>query len=197
MLLASPPYSLNIKLYRTASSCPTRESAMDQLVFQSSPTVTLATNQFVNVPVILQFDDTPLISVIREQALGYTTEIPIFHADGTYLAKVKGTRVFPTQAGEKAGIAMRHPQGMTICEMNGKTLFEIAHQAGDAFRTQAELYTPTGFLVKSTDTPTPQIIDSKGQELRVGGVHMRNCSFSGCRIGIWLKSDGSCAIGCN
>jgi len=58
---------------------------MDQLVFQSSPTVTLATNQFVNVPVILQFDDTPLISVIREQALGYTTEIPIFHADGTSL----------------------------------------------------------------------------------------------------------------
>ena len=170
---------------------------MDQLVFQSSPTVTLATNQFVNVPVILQFDDTPLISVIREQALGYTTEIPIFHSDGTYLAKVKGTRVFPTKDGEKAGIAMRHPKGMTICEMNGKTLFEITHQAGDAFRTQAELYTPTGYFVKSTDTPTPQIIDSKGHELRVGGIHMSHCSFSGCRIGIWLKSDGSCAIGCN
>ena len=170
---------------------------MDQLVFQSSPTVTLATNQFVNVPVILQYDDTPLISIIREQALGYTTEIPIFHADGTYLAKVKGTRVFPTKAGELAGIAMRHPQGMTVCEMNGKTLFEVAHQTGDAFRTQAELYTPTGYFVKSTDSPTLQLIDKTGQALQVGGIQMSNCSFSGCRIGIWLKSDGSCSIGCN
>ena len=170
---------------------------MDQLVFQSSPTVTLATNQFVNVPVILQYDDTPLISIIKEQALGYTTEIPIFHSDGTYLAKVKGTRVYPTKAGESAGIAMRHPQGMTVCEMNGKTLFEIAHQTGDAFRTQAELYTPTGYFVKSTDSPTPQIIDKTGHALQVGGIQMSHCTFSGCRIGIWLKSDGTCSIGCS
>lgn len=170
---------------------------MDYLEFQSSPTVILATNQFRNVPVVLQFDETPLISVINEQALGYTTNIHIFHADGTDLARVKGTRVFPTKAGEKAGITMRHPKGMTICEMNGKTLFEITHQAGNAFRTQAELYTPTGYFVKSTDTPTPQIIDSKGYELRVGGIHMSNCYFSDCRVGIWLKSDGTCAIGCN
>ena len=170
---------------------------MDQLVFQTSPTVTLSTNQFVNVPVILQYDDTPLISIIHEQALGFTTEIPIFHSDGTYLAKVKGTRIYPTKDGEKAGIAMRHPQGMTVCEMDGKTLFEIAHQPGEAFRTQAELFTPTGFFVKTTDTPTPQIIDSAGHELKIGGICMSNCFFNGVRIGIWLKSDGSCAIGCN
>jgi hypothetical protein len=59
---------------------------MDELIYQTSPAVTLATNLFVNVPVILQFDDTPLISVVKEQALGFTTEIPIYHADGTYLA---------------------------------------------------------------------------------------------------------------
>ena len=112
---------------------------MDQLVFQSSPTVTLATNQFVNVPVILHYDDTPLILIIEEQAFGDTTEIPIFHSDDTFLAKVKGTQAFPTKAGESAGIAMRHPQGMTVREMNRKTLFEIAHQTGDAFQTQAEL----------------------------------------------------------
>ena len=170
---------------------------MDQLIFQTSPTVTLATNQFINVPVILQFDDTPLISIIREQTLGFTTEIPIFHSDGTYLAKIKGTRVYPTKDGEKASIEMRHPKGRTVCEMGGKTLFEIEHQAGDAFRTQAELYTPTGFFVKSTDSPTPQVIDNSGKWLQVGSIQMSQCSFSGCRIGIWLKSDGSCAIGCN
>jgi hypothetical protein len=173
------------------------EIAMDQLVFQSSPTVTLATNTFVNVPIILQYDETPLISIVREQELSFTTEIPIFHADGTYLAKVKGTRVYPTKAGESAGIGMRHPKGMTVCEMNGKTLFEIAHQSGNAFRTQAELYTPTGYFVKSTDAPTPQVIDNKGHALQVGGMVMSGCSINGFRIGIWLKSDGSCSIGCN
>jgi hypothetical protein len=170
---------------------------MDQLVFQTSPTVTLATNQFTKVPVILQYDDTPLISIVKEQQLGYTTEIPIFHADGTYLAKVKGTRVFTTNAGDLAAIKIRQVQGMTICEMDGKTLFEITHQTGDSFRTQAELYTPTGYFVKSTNSPTPQIIDKTGKALQVGGISMSQCSFVGCRIGIWLKSDGSCLIGCN
>lgn len=170
---------------------------MDKLIYQTSPIVTLATNKFIKVPIILQYDDTPLISIIKEQALGFTTEIPIYHPDGTYLAKVKGTRVYPTKDGEKAGIKMVHPRDMTVCEMNGKTLFEITHEKGDAFRTQAELYTPSGFFVKSADTPIPQVINSEGQILQIGGISMSECTFEGCRIGIWLKSDGSYAIGCN
>ena len=170
---------------------------MDKLIFQTSPTVTLSTNQFTNVPIILQYDDTPLISIIKEQSLGFTTEIPIYHPDGTYLAMVNGTRVYPTKDGEKAGIKMVHPKNMTVCEMNGQTLFEITHESGDAFRTQAELYTPTGFFIKSTDTPIPQVINSNGETLQIGGINMSGCTISGCRIGIWLKSDGSCAVGCN
>jgi len=168
-----------------------------ELIYQTSPNVTFATNQFINVPVILQFDDTPLISIIREEALGFTTEIPIYHSDGTYLAKVRGTRVFATTEGEKAGISMRSFPQVTACEMGGKTLFEIFHQKGDAFRTQAELYTPTGYFVKSSDSPVPSVIKADGGVLQVGGIQMSNNIFSGCRIGIWLKSNGSCAIGCN
>lgn len=170
---------------------------MDKLIYQTAPRVTFATNQFINVPVILQFDDTPLISIIKEQQLGFTTEIPIFHADGTYLAKVRGTRVYPTEEGKKVGITMRNPADMTVCEMDGRTIFEIHHQPGDAFRTSAELYTPTGYFIKGTDKPMPEVIKSDGQALRVGGIIMSNNIFSGCRIGIWLKSDGSCSLGCN
>lgn len=75
-----------------------------ELIFQTTPTVTFATNKFINVPTILQLDETPLISVVKAQDLGFTSEIPIFHADGTYLAKVRGTRIFPTEEGKKAGI---------------------------------------------------------------------------------------------
>jgi len=167
------------------------------LIYQTAPAVNLATNIFINVPTILQFDDTPLISIVREQNLAYTTEIPIFHADGTYLAKVNGTRIFPTEAGKKAGILMRSLPSTTVCEMAGKTLFEVFHQKDDAFRIQAELSTPSGYFVKMSDTPIPTLLRSDGQSLRIGGIIMSGNVFQGCRIGIWLKSDGSCAIGCN
>lgn len=170
---------------------------MDKLIYQTVPKVTFATNQFINVPIILQYDDIPLISIIKLQNLGYTTEIPIYHSDGTYLAKVNGTRIYATKEGEKAGLEMRYPQGMTVCEMNGKTLFEIFHGVGDSFRATAELYAPKGYFIKSHDAPMPEVIKSNGETLQIGGIHMSNNTFSGCRIGIWLKSNGSCAIGCS
>jgi hypothetical protein len=168
-----------------------------ELIYQTSPAVTFATNKFINVPTILQLDDTPLITVVKEQGLGFTSEIPIFHADGTYLAKVRGTRVFPTEEGKKAGIVMRSLPGLTACELDGKTLFEIAHQSGDAFKVQAELYTPTGYFIKSTDADLPSLMKADGTALNVGGIRMTNCSFSGVRIGVWLHSNGSIGIGCN
>ena len=168
-----------------------------ELVYQTTPVVTLSTNTFTNVPTILQFDDTPLISIVREESLGYTSEIPIFHSDGTYLARVRGTRVFPTEAGKKAGIVMRSLPKLTVCELSGKTLFEITHQPGDAFKARAELFTPTGYFVKSTHTELPSLLKSDGTALNIGGIQMTNNSFSGFRIGIWLKSNGSIGIGCN
>ena len=167
------------------------------LIYQTSPAVNLATNIFIGVPTILQFDDTPLISIVKEQSLGFTTEIPIFHADGTYLAKVNGTRVFSTEDGKKAGIVMRSLPNMTVCEVADRTIFEVFHQKGDAFRIQAELSTPSGFFVKLADGPVPGLLSSNGQALRVGGMVMRGNTVQGCRIGIWLKSDGSCAQGCS
>lgn len=37
------------------------------LIYQTSPQVTLATNKFINVPVILKYEDTNLIEVIKEK----------------------------------------------------------------------------------------------------------------------------------
>jgi hypothetical protein len=61
------------------------------------------------VPTILQYDDTPLIQVVRVAEAGYTTEIPIYHSDGTYLAKVVGSQLYSTPEGQKAGVTLRHP----------------------------------------------------------------------------------------
>ncbi len=168
---------------------------MTELIYHSTPHVTFATNIFIDVPTILQFDETPLISVVQAENLGYTTEIPIFHADGTYLAKVRGTRVYATPAGTKAGVTIRQLPGLWVCEVGGRTAFEIRQQAGDAFRTDAELYTPTGHFLRFADSPAPELLDPRGGPLHIGGLTMSQSVFEGCRIGVLLGSDGSMAIG--
>jgi len=166
----------------------------ERLIYQTSPAVTLATNTFVNVPVILQYENTPLISVVREQQLGFTTEIPIYHSDGTYLAKVRGTRMFSTIDGAKSGLVMRSLAHITVCELNGRTVFEIQHASGDAFRTRAELHTPDGVFIKCADS-MPEIFDTAGKSLNLGGINMQNCTFRNTRIGIQIFKDGRMGMG--
>jgi hypothetical protein len=74
---------------------------MESLIYQQAPIVHLAGNLFVEVPTVLQYDDTPLIQVVSAAAAGFTTEIPIYHSDGTYLAKVVGSQMYLTADGKK------------------------------------------------------------------------------------------------
>lgn len=166
-----------------------------KLIFQSSPEVTIATNTFINVPVVLKYEDTPLIEIIKEQGIGFTTQIPIYHSDGTYLAKVTGNRVYTTEAGKKADIEIRNPQGKFICILNKKVIFELSHGTGDAFKAEAELYTPDGYFIKCTDAPKPELFDLTGNAIQIGGITMIGNVFQNLSVEIWLRKDGSCAIG--
>jgi len=49
----------------------------ESLVFLSSPIVTIATNTFVNVPIILKYEDTPMIEIVHDVGIGFTFQIPI------------------------------------------------------------------------------------------------------------------------
>lgn len=44
---------------------------------------------FRNVPVILQFEDVPLLEVVEFESAGYSVQFAVYHSDGTKLAKVK------------------------------------------------------------------------------------------------------------
>jgi len=169
---------------------------MDKLIFQNAPHVELGSNIFMNCPTILQFDDSPLIQVVRLEAAGFSTQIPIYHADGTYLAKVVGSQIYKTADGEKAGLEMQYPEGMTVCKLGSQVLFEIHRKDAAGVRTSAELYTPTGYFVKYSGG-APALINSIGGALQIGGITMRGNTFNGCRIGVWIKSDGSVGMGCN
>jgi hypothetical protein len=166
-----------------------------KLFFQSSPSITLATNTFINVPVVLKYEDTPLIEVTKEHGVGFTTQIPIYHSDGTYLAKVRGNRVYPTESGKRANIEVRDTPGKFICSLENKPIFELSHGVGEAFKADAELYAPDGYLVKCTDAPKPELFDLTGNAIKVGGASMIGNVFQDLSIGIWLRKDGSCAIG--
>ena len=166
-----------------------------ELIFQASPKIVVATNTFIDVPVILKYEDTPLLEVIKEQGVGFMTQTPIYHSDGTYLAKVTGNRVYPTEEGKKAKIEIRDNPCKFVCSLDKRVLFELAHGVGDAFKATAELYTPDGCFVKCTDNPKPELINVADNAMRVGGVTMIGNVFQNLSIGIWLRKDGSCAIG--
>ena len=74
------------------------------LVYSDRPSVQVASNWFINVPIILQYEETPLIQVVKEEEAGFTTEIPIYHPDGRYLAKVKGSQLYATKKASRQGL---------------------------------------------------------------------------------------------
>lgn len=131
-----------------------------KLVLSKTSAITVATNTFINVPVIVQYDDTPLIEVVNQQALEFTTQLSVFHQDGTYLAKVKGNRVFPTKEGKKSKIDVIIESSKYVCTLDGKPIFELSHETGENFKADAELYTPTGYFVKFNDNPQPSIMNT-------------------------------------
>lgn len=166
----------------------------DILLFQQSPVVTFATNTFINVPVILQYEETPLIETIHETNLGFMSQVSIYHSDGTYLAKAKGPRLYLTQDGEKANLNIRNLPDRRICELNGNTLFEL-RRTQPGWEVDSELYTPEGTFIKSKADLFPEFFNQKQQKLQVRGITMQNCTFTGVSIGILVKADGSVGIG--
>jgi hypothetical protein len=168
---------------------------MERLIFQEHPTVVICTNTFVQVDIPLQFDDTPLIEVGKFESTDFTTRIPIFHSDGTKLAMVVGAQLHLTKDGEKAGLKLRHPDKLTVCELGGQTLFEIQRDEAASISATAELYTPDGYLVKCSDAPKPVVIKRDGSSLRIGGLTMQGCTLAGHHIGIHLRSEGGFSLG--
>jgi len=161
----------------------------DTLVFFESPEVEFAGNFFVNVPVILEYDDTPLIEVVQEEAAGYTTQFQIFNKDGVYIAKVKGSQIYLTEDGSKSNLALRHPQDMTVCELDGQTIFEVHRKDAAALKTQAELFTPDGRFLKSNENGVPSsLISSDGSVLMVGDNIYAGNRIINCRVGIHINS---------
>lgn len=173
----------------------TPEPAPESLILVPTQNVVFGSNRFVGVPIILQYQSTPLIEVVKFQKLGFGIQIPIFGPDGTKLAVAKGGRLFTTENGEKAGLSLRHLANATVCELGKKTIFEITRNEASALSVSAELHTPDGHFIRSKAGP-PGLFSNDGTSLRVGEVTMTGNVIQGFPIGVWIGK-GRVAIGVN
>ncbi|PSL44155.1 hypothetical protein CLV51_10620 [Chitinophaga niastensis] len=168
---------------------------METLEFQTSPVVNILGNTFINTPIILKYEDVNLIEIVNEHSVSYEVQIPIYHSDGTYLTKVTGNRVYETDAGRKAGVKLEKWEGVTVCKMNDKTIFELHHGTGDSFKASVELYAPEGYFLKITEGALPVMRNNNNEAINILGAQMSGNTFNNCKIGILLKKNGSMRLG--
>ena len=90
----------------------------------------------------------------------------------------KGNQLYPTAAGEKAGVKMRHLPDGTVCEINGKPAFQIRRSEHAALRMNAELFTNDGAFLKWSEESLSGLLTLKGGEgLQVGGIMLKDCTL--------------------
>jgi len=125
-------------------------SIINSLLFGQGSVIRYGGNLFINVPVLLQVDGVPLIETIINNEISRTTRVSLYHQDGTNLAEVIGTRLLLTAEGEKAGVEIKFRSRLTYCTIGNKILFEELRVSAATVVITAELFTPTGLVVRST-----------------------------------------------
>jgi hypothetical protein len=160
------------------------------LIFHDQPELRMGTLTFRRVPTILQFEDVPIIEMRQKEHVGWSTRFHIYHPDGTSLAVVKGSHLFPTEDGKKAGLKLRHFPNLTICELDGQTLLELRFVGPAALSASAELYTPTGMLIKSGDALECFVPHPNGFTA-IHGREVRDVVFEDCPVAIKLWNNGT------
>lgn len=168
----------------------------EDLIFSRTTAIEYASNTFIDVPIILQYDDTPLIEVVSVQNAGFTSAFSIYNQNGDHLAQAKGSQLYLTDVGKKCNLELRHLVGVTSCELDGKTLFEIRRKDPAALKAEAELYAPDGLFIKSNGAGFPsELVKADKSALRIGGLMMTGNTFKGFSIGVRLDSSGGISVG--
>ena len=169
---------------------------MVELVYHEFPVVTIRKTTFFNVPVIMQYRDQPVLEFVRGIDASFTTCIPIFHSDGTYLAKIKGTQLYSTKQGDKAGVKLRKFARSTVCELKGQTILELHREAAVALKLKAELHTCDGSLLKWSgyqslrDNTLDAVLDDPRFEAYTRTFGDTNVKMYERQRGIWITERG-------
>lgn len=177
-----------------------------KLVFVPKPVCQFGGQTFINVPIILLYDTTPLVEMVQFQGAGFGIEWDLFNEDGSKIGVVKGPRLFATEIGRKQGLKLEHFPNVTACQLSGRTLFELRRTEAAALKADAELFTPTGRFIRADESiglfgnPPMQVGAPPIRVTPTGifgpSVMMVGNTFSNLEVGIHIKSDGGVGLGC-
>ncbi len=169
---------------------------MDPVVPLTEYKVCFCTNWFVNIPIIVQFDETPLLQFVPSVEATPESVCQIFSENGDDLGRLKGKRLFLTEDGEKAGVTIRHLDGVDVLEKGKQTLCELRKPNPYELHPTIELYSPTGTLLTGAPDQVAQAIMPDGQTpLLKGSFVLVANTFVGGRVGLHIRSDGRFSIG--
>jgi hypothetical protein len=163
------------------------------VIFQETPEVRFASIAFVNCPIILLYNMTPLIEVGQFVDAGFTTRFSVYNKDGVAMAKVVGSRIFPTDEGKNAKLETRHESGLVVCELDGQPIMELRKTGAAAIGAFAELYSPEGVLVKVRDSGLSGMLRN-GSPLQFGPVTLSGGTVSDKDIGLYLSRDDTMTL---
>lgn len=160
------------------------------VVFQEHPLVWLGESWFRNVPTIIQWENIPLMEVGKFEQAGFTTRIAVFHSDGTKIAVVNGSQIYLTAEGKNAQMRLRYEPGLTACELEGRTIFELRREGAAALRATAELHAPEGMFIR-TSTACLDIIGqiAGGKYVGPSGFLINKCFAWDMPIGIHITKN--------
>jgi hypothetical protein len=165
-----------------------------ELIWKSHPEVALGSCVFRNVPVIIQYLDTPLLEVVTSESAGYTTKFPVFLEDGTQIAVVKGSQIYRTKEGALAKIGIRYEPNLTVFELENTPILELRRRGAAALNGWAELYAPDGILIRASDSDVAAWVDADG-DLRLGWAKISGIVCDGKPVGIHFRADNKVRIG--
>jgi len=165
----------------------------DYLIFQENDMeINIGGVKFINVPTILQYEETKLIEVAHILDASFSLKFKIFNKDGIEIASVHGTDIYLTEDGKKSKVQKRNVGDVSICEVDGRTIYEVRRESPRSLKAVAELYTPNGAFIKCKDTGIfKSIIGLKDEGLKIGNLTMYGSTIIGAKIGILIKEDGS------
>ena len=167
----------------------------DQQIPPPNYTVKFCTNIFTNVPVILQYDDTPLLWVTQSMTGNLETEARIYSQDGEDLGRWKGKSLHLTGQGKKAGLTIEHPAGVDVLKMGTRTLCELRKPTPLLLHPTVELYSPTGTLLTGAPDIVAVAMSRSNQPLELSGMILQDNLLANRPVGIHITSDGQIAFG--
>jgi len=158
----------------------------EQIWISQHSTIEFASNFFTNVETILRVDDQRMIYLTDTVGTDHSLAIDLFSPDGERIAVSKGARLFLTPSGEKMGLKIRREPDLWVCEGGGNTFYEARFKGPAALAISAELYAPSGKLLRYRPSAS-QIVELKPNGMSLAGsAIVSGCTFIGNPVGVHL-----------